>query len=127
MTDDTSIALPEGSIEELRASAQTLIDDNNAKHQKLAAPPYSVAMNPVDLLGAKVNSLIAMILDEPGQLKVTIMAETMVGLLLSQATEQVEKMHAEAESERVRSEFTRGIPGLDPNAGPPAQNPFTRN
>jgi hypothetical protein len=121
-----NIELPEGSIEELRASAQALIDENTAKHQKLAGPPYNVAMNPADILGAKVNSLIAMILPEEGQLKVTIMAETMIGLLLNQATEQVEKMHKEAESERVRSEFTRGIPGLDPNAGPPAQNPFTR-
>jgi hypothetical protein len=112
----TGTPLEEGTLDEMREQVQALIEANMEREQKMLAQ-FNAQLDPMNFFHVRLSALVQVLLDEPGQLKLEVLTQTLIANMLDMTMQQ-------AETEATRRKLLEGVPGYaQPQPGP---NPFER-
>lgn len=116
MTDTeeiTGIELPEGDIEQMREQVGALVEANMEREQRMASQ-FNARVDPLNFFHVRLSALVQVLLDEPGQLKLEVLTQTLIANMLDMTMQQ-------AEAESTRRTLLEGVPGY---AQSQERNPF---
>ena len=118
MTDNSTTPPLEFEVDipALRDQVAQLVQQNQQREQ-LLAEKYEIGLHPLNVLHARINALIQVLLDEPGQLQLDVLVQTVISNMLDSELNR-------AEQQKNRSTLLSGVPGLDPGVQPPLPPDF---
>jgi hypothetical protein len=104
---------PETDVPALKDQLEQLVELNNQREQALVQG-YGIGLHPLNVMHARISALVQVILDEPGQLQLDILTQTVISNMLDAELNR-------ASEQKNRSALLSGVPGVDP--GLPQQLP----